>query len=59
MYGAVPTHPHSLYALALTSKPFLHTPLIHVDRINKRSELRIPPLIRKYLRNSFNGCQCN
>jgi len=49
MCGAVPTHPHSVYALVLTAIPFLHNPPIHVDRINKRLELRIPPLIRKYL----------
>jgi len=36
MRGAVPTHPHSLYALALTAIHFLHTTPFHVDRINKR-----------------------
>lgn len=49
MRGAVPTHPQSVYAPALTAISFLHTPPIHLDRINKRSELSIPPLIRKYL----------
>jgi len=49
MRGAVPTHPHSLYSLALKAIPFLHNPSIHVDRIKKRLELRIPPLIRRYL----------
>jgi hypothetical protein len=49
MRGAVPTHPHSPYSLALTAIPFFHTPPIHLDRINKRSELHIPSLIIKHL----------
>jgi hypothetical protein len=53
MRGAVPTHPYSLYAVALTAIPFLHAPPIHVEHINKRSELRIPPLIRRYLIRSM------
>ena len=49
MRGAVPTHSDSLYALALTDLPLLHNPSIHVDRMKKEPQLRIPPLIRKYL----------
>jgi len=55
MRGAVPTHPHSLYALALTVIPFLHNPPTHVDRINKRLELRILTQWRRVLLEKLTG----